>query len=391
MDSLFRRFTMKGHKIGRMGLASLVGVLLILSGCLTPQMTYQGRLTDAGGTPLNGTYRMQFRYFHEESTGTAIYSESKMVQVNDGLFDVVVGPSAPGGGLTAEALSQPIWIEVEVANGVYTETLTPRQRLYGAPYAFTLMPGAVISDDLDSLVYGNSGVEAVLTVGNGLEADESNPPLPALRIEGEKGLELSGFPGEMAGSGIAGTIYSDLSDPNSDLMLYSHDAIWLYLDTDDSQASSFLVVNGDGQTMCFMEENGDLTCAGTISGATLRTTAEVDGDTRALYGVQSPQAWMEDFGTAQLRKGTAFVALESLFAKAIHSDGAYHVFLTPLGETQGLYVARKTPTGFEVREQGGGTSNITFDYRIVAQPAGDTGARMPLVESSAPMQEGVQP
>jgi len=65
--------------------------------------------------------------------------------------------------------------------------------------------------------------------------------------------------------------------------------------------------------------------------------------------------------------------------------------LTPLGETQGLYVARKTPTGFEVREQGGGTSNIAFDYRIVAQPAGDAGARMPLVESSAPMQEGAQP
>jgi len=372
---------------------SLAGVLLILSGCLTPQMTYQGRLTDTGGTPLNGAHRMRFLYYHDESTGTAIYTETQTVQVTDGLFDVVLGPSGSGVGLTAEALSQPIWIEVEVANGVYTETLTPRQRLYGAPYAFTLMSGAVISDNMDSLIYGTQGVEAVLTVGNGLEDTGTYDALPALRVEGERGLELVGFEDDVVpGGGGIGTIYSELADPGSDLHFYSRDDIWLYLDTEgNDEAATFSVTNGNGQNMCFMEENGNLTCAGTISGATLRTTAEVDGDARALYGVQSPQAWLEDFGTAQLRDGVAFVKLETLFAKATQVDGNYHVFLTPLGDTQGLYVARKTPTGFEVREQGGGTADLAFDYRIVAQPAGDTGARMPLVESPAQTPEGAQP
>jgi hypothetical protein len=236
------------------------------------------------------------------------------------------------------------------------------------------MQGAVISGSLDSTLYGTQGVEAVLTVGNGFETSGSNQSLPALRVEGEKGLELSGFPGAMAGSGIAGTIYSDLSDPGSDLIMNSRDSVYLYLDaiSDDSTAI-FGVTAGNGQYICNMNEDGDLDCRGTITGATLRTAAEVDGDTRALYGVQSPQAWLEDFGTAQLRDGTAFVKLEALFAKAIQADSSYHVFLTPLGETQGLYVAKKTPTGFEVREQGGGTSDIAFDYRIVAQPAGDTG------------------
>lgn len=375
---------MKAQYFRWMLAVTLAGALLILGGCsLTPEMTYQGRLTDAGGAPLNGAHRMQFRYYHTETAGTAIYTETQTVQVTDGLFDVVIGPAGAGTGLTAEALSEPVWIEVEVANGTYTETLAPRQKLYGAPYAFTLMSGAVISDNLDSLIYGSQGVEAVLTVGNGIEDTGTYDALPALRVEGVRGLELSGFPGEMPGSGIAGTIYSDLSDAGSDLAMYSRDSVYLYLDTDDSQDSSFAVVNGGGQDMCFMEENGNLTCAGIISGATLRTTTAVDGDTRALYGVQSPQAWLEDFGTAQLRDGAAFVKLESLFAKAIQADGSYHVFLTPLGETQGLYVAQKTATGFEVREQGGGgVSDVAFDYRIVAQPAGDTGARMPLVESS---------
>ncbi len=383
---------MIGRKVGKMGLLFLAGVLIILAGCsLAPQMTYQGRLTDASGTPLNGAHRMQFRYYHDDNSGAAIYTDTKTVQVTDGLFDVVIGPTDASSGLSAEELSQPVWIEVEVANGVYTETLEPRQRLYGSPYAFTLMSGAVVSNNMDSLVYGSNGVEAVLTVGNGYETSGGATSLPALRVEGEKGLELSGFPDEMPGSGIAGTIYSDLSDPGSDLYLYSHDAIWLYLDTDDSQDSSFAVADGDGQNICTMLENGNLTCRGTITGSTLRTTAQVGSDTRAFYGVQSPQAWLEDFGTAQLRDGSVFVELESLFAKAIQADGAYHVFLTPLGETQGLYVAKKTSTGFEVREQGGGTANIAFDYRIVAQPDGDAGARMPLVESPAQMTQGVQP
>jgi hypothetical protein len=52
------------------------------------------------------------------------------------------------------------------------------------------------------------------------------------------------------------------------------------------------------------------------------------------------------------------------------------VFLTPNGDSEGLYVAGKTATGFEVREQGGGTSNISFDYRIVAKRRGYESVRL---------------
>jgi hypothetical protein len=38
----------------------------------------------------------------------------------------------------------------------------------------------------------------------------------------------------------------------------------------------------------------------------------------------------------------------------------------PNGECKGLYVTHKTATSFEVRELGGGTSRVTFDYRITA-------------------------
>jgi hypothetical protein len=52
------------------------------------------------------------------------------------------------------------------------------------------------------------------------------------------------------------------------------------------------------------------------------------------------------------------------------------VFLTPNGDCKGLYVAQKSATSFVVRELGGGTSSIAFDYRIMAKRRGYEGIRM---------------
>jgi hypothetical protein len=43
-------------------------------------------------------------------------------------------------------------------------------------------------------------------------------------------------------------------------------------------------------------------------------------------------------------------------------------------------VARKTLTGFEVREQAGGSANIAFDYRIVVRRRGFESVRMAEVQ-----------
>jgi hypothetical protein len=54
----------------------------------------------------------------------------------------------------------------------------------------------------------------------------------------------------------------------------------------------------------------------------------------------------------------------------VSGDNSYHVFITPNGDSKSLYVIAKTATTFEVRESGGGTSSLTFDYRIVAKRRG---------------------
>ena len=94
------------------------------------------------------------------------------------------------------------------------------------------------------------------------------------------------------------------------------------------------------------------------------------------YSHESSSPTLEDFGEAQLIDGSTTVALDDTFASAIDRGAGYMVFVTPEGDTRGLYVTQKTPTGFVVRENQGGRSSVAFSYRIVAKPFGAVGTRL---------------
>jgi len=109
---------------------------------------------------------------------------------------------------------------------------------------------------------------------------------------------------------------------------------------------------------------GDLKCTGSKS-----AVVSVDSGSRkvALYALEAPENWFEDFGSGHLSNGEAVIHLEPTFAQTVNTGMDYHVFPVPNGDCKGLYVAEKTANGFVVRELGAGKSNIAFDYRIVAR------------------------
>jgi hypothetical protein len=94
-----------------------------------------------------------------------------------------------------------------------------------------------------------------------------------------------------------------------------------------------------------------------------------DGSLRKLYCVESPECWFEDFGEAKLVKGKAQVKVPRDFAAVIKTD-SYHVFLSPYGRSNGLYVSKRNRQGFTVEEQGNGKSNLKFSFRIVGKRKG---------------------
>ena len=96
----------------------------------------------------------------------------------------------------------------------------------------------------------------------------------------------------------------------------------------------------------------------------------------AAFASRTTQPTIDDVGETVLRNGDARVALAADFANTIDLSEPYVVMLTPEGDAA-LYVASRTPRGFEVRQVGGGRSSIAFAYRIVAKPYGIKDQRLP--------------
>jgi hypothetical protein len=123
--------------------------------------------------------------------------------------------------------------------------------------------------------------------------------------------------------------------------------------------------------------DGNVIVNGTLSVTGIKSAVvqHPDGTRRRLYCVESTESWFEDFGDAALQRGQITIPLDPEFAALVHTSG-YRVFVSPLGDSRGLYVADRTPASFTVREAQGGTSGISFSYRIVAKRADVSSPRL---------------
>jgi hypothetical protein len=199
----------------------------------------------------------------------------------------------------------------------------------------------------------NTGVLGTAQVGIGVHGS-STDALPSLFGVGVWGEGVRGV--GVAGSAQHGYGVQATSDEFIGLLASCGD------DSNPGVAAGYF----DGPVII----TGDLTVLGAKSAA----ISHRDGSHRLLYSMESPESWFEDFGEARLVKGRANVKLESGFLSVVKPD-RYHVFLTPYGDSNGLYVSHRGKNGFQVREQGQGKSNISFSYRIVAKRKDINGKR----------------
>jgi hypothetical protein len=201
------------------------------------------------------------------------------------------------------------------------------------------------------------------------------------------GVIASGVHGEhQFGSALAPTVpygsgvWGDTGDANALGMLATADggnAMAVF--NNSTSASTMFITNFEESSgsaivldissffggFCNFFANGTLGCSGALSSS---VPAESNRKVQ-VYSMQSPENWFEDFGSGQLAAGVARVQLETTFGQTVNSRD-YHVFVTPKGDCKGLFVTNETGVGFEVRELGGGQSNVGFDYRIVAHRKG---------------------
>jgi len=124
--------------------------------------------------------------------------------------------------------------------------------------------------------------------------------------------------------------------------------------------------------VCSINQGGSMACTGQLKNlVTTHDARQVE-----TYSVQSSENWLEDYGGGQLHNGSATVTLDPAFANTANTGVEFHVFLTPKGDCEGLYVANQTATSFEVHELRKGQSNVAFDYKIVAKRSGHESERL---------------
>ncbi len=148
------------------------GAIVCLTQAQIPRrLSYQGLLTDSAGTPKpDGLYTLTFRLYPSETGGAVLWTETKPLQVDRGLFSTILGDSNPFG--IALLFDRPYWLSIQVEN---QPPLVPRIPLTASAYSL----GALRAD---TALFVRSG-----SPGGGGVADSARIAgmAAALRLPGE--------------------------------------------------------------------------------------------------------------------------------------------------------------------------------------------------------------
>lgn len=93
-------------------------------------LAYQGRLADAGGSPINATLNIAFRLYAAPSGGSPLWSETQTgVEVDGGNLAVELGQVV---ALPRDLWGQQLYLGIQIAGD---SEMAPRPRLTAAPFA----------------------------------------------------------------------------------------------------------------------------------------------------------------------------------------------------------------------------------------------------------------
>jgi hypothetical protein len=104
---------------------------------------------------------------------------------------------------------------------------------------------------------------------------------------------------------------------------------------------------------------------------TASTVMSTSGGPRTLICPESPEAWIEDYGSGEIESGFCHVELDPLFLDCVTVNEQYglKVLVTLTSPLANQFYVDKGMTGFDVIAVGEGSesANATFDYKVVAK------------------------
>ena len=127
---------------------------------IVPQtMNYQGHLTNSAGEPVDSAVNMVFAIYDVETGGTPLWSDTRSVTVNQGVFSVELGDA--GNPFPLVLFENPLWMGLTVGTDA---EMTPRRPISSVGFAFK-------AGDADTL----EGISAASLDQSAHLSDGSNP------------------------------------------------------------------------------------------------------------------------------------------------------------------------------------------------------------------------
>jgi hypothetical protein len=279
--------------------------------------------TSSAGIGVEGDTTSGYGVYGASDTGTAVYGDSTS---GDGIVGVSSGTNPGNSGVYG------------IANG------STSKQTYG-----------VLGNNTGSNSgYGVYGQDSTTGNRSGTGANFSGI---GAGVWGDGGADYTTGTGNVGVLGSADDNAAGSFENNSDGSITLAAGNW------NSAGNVFIASNLSTGAYCSVDNHGDINCTGAK-----HAVVPIDAGQRkvALSAIESPKNWFEDFGSAQLSNGSAVVAIDPEYRQTVNTEIDYKVFPVPRGDCKGLYVANETPSSFEVRELNGGTSSVSFDYRIIA-------------------------
>jgi len=359
-------------------------------------LSYQGKITLADGTSVDdGTYTLTFRLYDVSSGGTALWTETQSVEINDGVFDVILG--------SENTLNLPFdrqyWLGVTVGD---ESEMSPRTQLTSSGYSFiarSVSDKAITSGKIadNAVVKSINDLRDAVTLigGNDIEITKVSNSL-TISSTAEEGLTLpysqslnqssrlfsitnygSGdcIAGYNYGSGLAGRFTINNSNSSNPAVYCTTNGKGNALKANTSGSGWAAWFEGTGAQSNGVKISSPYGTNGlNVIGGSKTAVVATSSGARKLYTEESTEVWFTDYGFGSIDGGSVTVDIDPTFAETVRLDEPYHVFVQPYGDAV-LYVSSRKSGSFEVHVREG-QPGLEFSYRIVAKRKGYENARM---------------
>lgn len=339
-------------------LTILVSLIIMLSAFISAQtipttINYQGVLKDGSGNIVaNGDYNISFKLYNLEAGGTALWTETKLINVVDGIINTQLGSTSP----ILLPFTEAYWLGVTIAAG---SELIPRIKFTSVPYSFMSMnvpDGTITAEKIadGEVIKSINGIKdsVTLVAGSNINITPSGNNITISSSGGTGGGDITAvIAGDgLTGGGTTGDVTLNVANDGITNAMLQNNSVTSTKITDGTITGSD-ILDGTVTTndLAINSVTSDRIVDGTITGSDINTATTITA--------------------GKLQGGATTIFSAGVFGSSSSVDGYGGFFTNSATNGVGLYVKGGGSIAADLVLGGIGSSGNDDDGRILSDPA----------------------